>query len=212
MLSNHHEIETDIEWLERDTPWHRFANNPVLQHLEKHWADGKAYVDISSGCQTFDKAVRLVMCPNPEAEVLVAAREIRRFVRGGGRFREIAVMARDLAPYSEVVRRVFASYDIPFFLDRREPVGHHPLAELTRSALKILAFDWQPEDWFAALKTGLMHEHEEDIDRLENEALARGWKAKDWRSQFQVSEDPPLEKWLEPLRKKLVAPFEALAL
>src|SRR5439155_4772373 len=89
---------------------------------------------------------------------------------------------------------------------------HHPLAELTRSALKILAFDWQPEDWFAALKTGLMHEHEEDIDRLENEALARGWKAKDWRSQFQVSEDPPLEKWLEPLRKKLVAPFEELAL
>ena len=42
----------------------------------------------------------------------------------------------------------------PFFLDRREAVAHHPLAELTRNALRTVAFDWRHDDWFAALKAG----------------------------------------------------------
>ena len=50
--------------------------------------------------------------------------------------------------------RVFRRYGIPFFLDRRESVAHHPLAELTRSALRTVAFDWLHDDWFAALKAG----------------------------------------------------------
>ena len=61
-----------------------------------------------------------------------AAREILRHVRAGGRFRDVAVLARQLEPYQDVFRRVFTRYEIPFFLDRREPIAHHPLAELTR--------------------------------------------------------------------------------
>ena len=98
----------------------------------------------------------------------------------GGRFRKTAVLLRTLEGYHDVLRRVFSRYGIPFFLDRREPSAHHPLAELTRNALRLTAFDWRHDDWFSALKTGLISGDEEAIDRLENEALARGWNGQTW--------------------------------
>src|SRR5207244_8869078 len=124
--------------------------------------------------------IRVVTCATPEAEAVLAAREILQFVRGGGRFREAAVLVRRLDGYDHVLRRVFLRYGIPFFLDRRESVAHHPLAELTRYALRLAVYGWQHDDWFGALKTGLVTADETAVDRLENEALARGWQGNVW--------------------------------
>ena len=78
------------------------------------------------------------------------------------------MLVRNLDDYHKPLARVFRRYEIPFFLDRRESVAHHPLAELTRSALRTVAFDWQHDDWFAALKAGFSPVDETEIDRLEN--------------------------------------------
>jgi ATP-dependent helicase/nuclease subunit B len=83
------------------------------------------------------------------------------------------VVLRTLEGYHDLLRRVFTRYEIPFFIDRRESVAHHPLAELTRLALRITAFGWQREDWLGALKTGLVHGDDDELDQLENESLAR---------------------------------------
>ena len=106
---------------------------------------------------------------------------------------------------------IFARYDIPVFIDRREPVSHHPLAELTRNALRTVAYSWKHEDWFAALKTGLVPAAEADIDRLENEALARGLRGTVWLKPISLPNEPELEPWLETLRRKIVPPFNRLA-
>ena len=116
---------------------------------------------------------------------------------------------------------MFGRYEIPFFLDRRESVSHHPLAELTRSALRVVAFDWKQEDWFAALKTGLVPAPDTEIDLLENEALARGWKGKTWLRPLEFKEVPrnhndaeriaKLAARLEQLRRTIVPPFERFA-
>src|SRR6185295_10114614 len=98
--------------------------------------------------------LRLVTCANPEAEAIFAAREILRYVSEGGRFRDVAVLVRQLDSYHHPLRRTFARYGIPYFLDRREPVAHHPLADLTRHALRTAAYTWRHADWFGALKSG----------------------------------------------------------
>jgi ATP-dependent helicase/nuclease subunit B len=136
--------------------------------------------------------LRLAICPDPEAEATLAAREILQHVHAGGRYRDVAVLVRRLETYHRPLRRVFSSYQIPFFLDRREPVGHHALAELTRSALRTVALGWQHGDWFAALKTGLVPVDELEIDRLENEALARGWAGATWQKPIVVTADEQL--------------------
>jgi len=191
-----------VEVLERGAARSRFSRNSALRHLEKKWTQPE---DFSSNANAASNALRLAECPNPEAEAVLAAREILRFVHGGGRFREAAVLLRQMDGYHDHLRRVFSRYEIPFFLDRRRFVAQHPLAELTRSALRAAAFGWQHDDWFAALKTGLVAPEEEDIDRLENEALARGWKGEAWFAPLPF--DSGKSDWAERLRRKWIAPF-----
>ncbi|MCB1128021.1 MAG: hypothetical protein KDM81_16130, partial [Verrucomicrobiae bacterium] len=200
-LAGHRDIDLEIVRLERAPARSRFTAEPALAHLETHWSrplpfEGKP-----------GNAVSLRTCATPEAEVVDAARTIREFVRGGGRYRETAVIMRALAPYQDTLRRVFQRYDIPFFLDARESVAHHPLAELTRAAARLLTHGWHHDDWFAALKTGLLPVNEADVDALENEALARGWGGERWLEPLRCPEDPDLASRLEKVRRRGVLPF-----
>jgi len=214
-----------VETLSRHPGRTRFLNNPVLQHLERFWSEPQPYAprpehseglpearDTAIPDETLRRSLRVALCSNPEAEVTLAAREVLRHVREGGRYREVTVLVRKLEGYHEPLQRVFSRYEIPFFLDRRESVSHHPLAELTRSALRTVASGWQRDDWFAALKTGLVPAGEAEVDRLENEALARGWQGSVWQKPIVVEREPELTEWLAGLHRRLLPPFQRLAL
>ncbi len=195
-----------MEVLERDASRSRFSANPTLRHLEEKWMQPEDFPDDTS--VVAGDSLRLAECLNPAAEAVLAAREILRFVRAGGRFRESAVLLREMDGYHDHLRRIFSRYEIPFFLDRRRPLAHHPLAELTRSALRAAAFGWQHDDWFGVLKTGLVAGKQEEIDRLENEALAHGWKGDTWFAPLPL--DGGQLDWAERLRRNWIRPFADL--
>lgn len=201
------------EPLSRDSKKSRFSA-PVLAEVEQSWSSAAPTEHARRNTQ---HALRLITCADPDAEAILAAREILKFVRTSradkapNRFRDAAILVRDLETYHEPLQRVFSRYNIPIFLDRRESVAHHPLAELTRSALRTIVYQWPHDDWFAALKTGLVPVEELDVDRLENEALARGWKGAVWHEPIQLENQPELSEKLEALRKKIIAPFKKLA-
>ncbi len=217
--------------LRREPNQNRFADSPVLQHLERCWAEPQEYVAAKEGDGSpqgtldfeprtssieyrrgqIEDSLKVVACANPEAEAVLAAREILQHVRGGGRFRDAAVLVRRLAGYHDAIQRVFSRYEIPFFMDRREPVSHHPLPELTRNALRTVAFGWLHEDWFAALKTGLSPAVEGEIDKLENEALARGWRGTVWQKPIMIRDEPELTAWLAGLQARVLPSFQQLA-
>ena len=206
----HCELITEL--LPRRINQSRFLNNPVLHHLETHWAAPQPLPETAHGRPIpLNNYLRIAACANPEAEATLAAREILHFVRTGGRYREVTILARNLQSYHEPLVNIFTRYEIPFFLDRRESVSHHPLAELSRNALRTVAFNWARDDWFAALKTGLVRAAEVDIDRLENEALARGWSGKAWQQPITITDNPALADELERIRKKILPPFNQLA-
>src|SRR5207253_744020 len=99
----------------------------------------------------------IVECADPNAEALFCAREIHKYVRSGGRYRDIAIILRDFEnDYSPALRRELRRFQIPFFIDHRESVAHHPLAELTRGGLRTIAYGWKRNDWFSVLKSGLV--------------------------------------------------------
>jgi ATP-dependent helicase/nuclease subunit B len=178
----------------------RFKDSPALRQLEACW-NRPASEDIID----IKKSVRAVVCPTPASESVLAAQEILRFVRSGGRFREVAVLLRNLESHRESLRRVFSQYKIPFFMDQREKAAQHPLAELTRCVARCAAFGWRHDDWFGALKTGLVTAGDEEIDRLENEALARGWSGDVWFSPLRA--DAQKSEWAERFRKKWIPLF-----
>jgi len=214
--------EVKVEVLPRDLAKSRFADSDALRHLEEHWegtgttyheTGGDALPRVQAGQQAgpaaFEKpALRMAASSNPEGEAILAAREILKFVRKGNRYRDCAILVRDLEPFYKTLARTFRRYGIPFFLDRRARVAHHPLAELTRNALRVVAFDWQHQDWFAALKTGFAPAEETEIDRLENESLKRGWRGKKWREPIRIPESSEQEQKLERLRQRIFPPFE----
>lgn len=197
----------------RTTESGRFAQNKPLRELEAGWTKPAA----NPPAEDDDTCIGLIRCADPEAEAVLAAREILRFVRtpradgGRNRFRDCAIILRSLQSYEAILTRVFHRYEIPCFLDRREPVAHHPLAELTRYAIRLLAYDWRGADWFGLLKTGLLPATDAEIDFLENEALARGWEGrKIWLHPLAIAAEHAHSNQLEQLRRQIVPPLERL--
>ena len=200
-VSGRHRNSTDTE------PADLIRRNPELAHLESS-RPNKSPAAPSSILHP-PSPLHWFTCATPEAEATLAAREIRRFVRAGGRYRETAVLVRSLDGYADTLRRIFARYDIPIFLDRRESVAHHPLAELTRYALRTVAFGWRQTDWFGALKPASSR-RTSDIDWLENTALEHGWEGNAWQKPIVAPENLPFAERAERLRQQLI-PFLALA-
>lgn len=201
--------QVTLETLANRSGQGRFAESEPLRLLEASWSRPSSSTPRTPAQVSAD--IQLVTCADAEAEVVYAAREILRHVRSGGRFRECAIIVRSLDSHQAALDRTLRRYDIPFFMDARESVAHHPLAELTRFALRTAAFNWRSDDWFGALKTGLISEAEADIDWLENLAIARGWEGDFWQKPVVIPEQESLATRVETLRKKMVPPFQALA-
>jgi ATP-dependent helicase/nuclease subunit B len=162
--------------------------------------------------QIMDSPVRLACCADPEAEAVLAAHEIHRWVRErGGRFRDVAVLLRSFEGYHAALRRAFQRFDLPFFMDRRESVTHHPLAELTRFALRLAAYGGQLEDWLGALKTGLAPATDDEIDELETAARAHGWVGEMWHRPMASPADPAQPARWELTRQRVTPPLLHLA-
>ncbi|MFZ5634924.1 MAG: helicase-exonuclease AddAB subunit AddB [Bacillota bacterium] len=155
---------------------HRFGHAPSLQYLEKHFFDNDSH-PYGGDCPE----IKLVAAAGPRAEVEAAAREIIRLCRDEGyRWREIAVLVRDINLYHVLVSTVFRDYGIPFFIDHKGSVTHHPLVELIRSALEVAGSGWSYEPVFRYLKTDLVPVAREEVDILENYVLAHGIRGTAW--------------------------------
>jgi len=201
----------------------RFAEDPMLAYLEESWTRPAPF-EISSSIKTSGsnqlqlgledgdsdqtrQSITITACQNREAEAIHAARGILKHVREEGmRFHQIAVLVRSLPHYQEIVRHVFDRYDIPCFIDRRESIAHHPLIELTRSAIRLPAYGWAHEDWFAYLKSGFTPLTIDAIDDLENASIERGWRGARWWQPLK-GPDKLVERF-EPIRDKLLQPIK----
>ncbi|MBE5997382.1 MAG: helicase-exonuclease AddAB subunit AddB, partial [Lachnospiraceae bacterium] len=188
-----------------DGPESRLARSPELRFLEKHiFRNRRALYEGET------EGIRITSCENPHAEVRSAARRIRRMVREKGfRYRDIAVIAGDLASYGDLIRRIFPEYDIPFFVDEKRSALHHPYIEFLRAAMQIITEGWSAGAVFRLLRTGLTDLAEDDIDRLENYVLALGIRSRaKWSGSFTLHYKGQDEKellLLNALREQVLA-------
>lgn len=157
-------------------PLHRFRNSAELLHLEQN-LNAHPY-------RVYPKAttqVKLFTAVNISTEIEAAAADILRLCRDEGfRFRDIAVVTRNLTAYEKLIEVIFAEYGIPCFLDRKLDIANHPLVRLILSMLEIFIENWSYESVFRYLKSGLTGIEQEKIDRLENYVLACGIRGGKW--------------------------------
>lgn len=145
----------------------------------------------------------LTEAANRRIEVEGIARDIIRLCRDNGyRWRDIAILLRDIESYGELVTTVLTDYDIPFFSDKQIQPVHHPLAELVRSALETVITRWSYDAVFRCFKTDLFTVDRADIDELENYVLEFGIRGSRWKSnqswtfsrRFSLDEDYDLNQ------------------
>jgi len=157
----------------------RFKNSEELCHLEEYLFSFpyKVYPDETSDIYIFAAA-------NIRSEVEDTARDIIRLCREKGmRYRDIAVVCRNLDVYEKQISTVFAQYGISCFIDVKRDISKHPLVLLIISVLEIFINNWSYESVFRYLKTGLTNVDRESVDLIENYVLACGIKGSKWTQQ-----------------------------
>ena len=173
----------------------RFARNPMLAFVDRNWESGKRWTGDSAPLRPGhpECGLSLRAAASRRAEVEAVARDMLSRVREqGSRWRELAVFVRNIGHYADMLNAVFGEYGIPYYLDGKSAVNHHPFVEFVRSALECVTGGWKSEAVFRCAKTDMLGAANtivtrDEIDRLENYALAAGidgWRWHDdrvWR-------------------------------
>ena len=155
----------------------RFSQCRELDHVERH------VFELQAPRIPASDNINIVSAPNERAEVQFVGGQILRLVREKDfRYRDIAVIASDIDRYEHYIRAYFEDYGVPFFIDKRRPMNHHPVVQLVSSALQAVTGGFMYGDIFAYLKADLAPIKSYDIDLLENYCLAFGISARDWQS------------------------------
>lgn len=189
----------------------RFAANPELAALEQALAGQR--VRPRPGAPAH---LHQLQAADRREELLVVGREIRRLVRREGlRYRQISLIARDSAPYAELLPEIFGDLEIPYFIDSKKPLLYHPLIELVRAALEVWAYRPRYRHIMRLLKNGLSPISGEPVDLLDNYVLAHGvrfyhWQSRAWDFPLLEGEDEQYLAEINAIRDQGAGPVMAL--
>ena len=186
---------------------YRFRESKELGHIEKYFFNFpfKIYKD---EC----KDIRLYKANNNYSEIEWVAQDILRLVRDKGyRYKDIAVVCREIDSYDKITSVIFNEYNIPYFLDKKREILSNPLVVLIISALEILVTNWSYESVFKYVKSGLIKLETNFIDKLENYILANGIKGYKWTRDLLLSageeltqEEIEIFEYMEEIRRPII--------
>ena len=201
-----------------EQPFYRFKDSEEMSHMEHNF--------FAFPYRTYPKKtkdVTIFSAVNIYTEVDNTARDIVRLCRDMGlRYKDIAVVTRNLASYEKLIRVVLSEYGIPYFIDQKKDIAGHPLILLVLSGIEVFIRHWSYESVFRYLKTGLTDIETEEIDIIENYVLAAGIRGSRWtkdepwsyfpwnagaRQQEMTAYEQQVLVQVNQIREKIVAPL-----
>jgi ATP-dependent helicase/nuclease subunit B len=196
-----HGVTVDDPLELRHAPF-RFSRSPALASIEANlFGDRVASASAREDVRIVEASDRRVEAEFAVSQVLAAVQRHDDPLR----FRDVAIIVRDLEPYHALLSAALDARGIPYFIDRRQPVAHHPLVELIRGVLEIGGDDLPIDPVRRLLRTGFFAIDDDAADVLENHLLATGlcgrsgWIGDDWPA-------PPRERDPEP--RSLKSPMD----
>lgn len=163
----------------------RFCKSDELAHLEKYIF--RYPYEKYEKIKTHD--IKLVECKNTREEYKFIAGSIRKLVKEGLRYRDIAVVTGNLSVSSAVAGDIFDEYDIPYFMDYNRAMRNNPFIDSLCAVVEIAEQNFTYESVFSFLKTGVIDEIDSTFtESLENYVIARGLRG---YSAWKKSIDKP---------------------
>lgn len=165
---------------------YRFNNKDLIQ-LEQQF-DALQINPIA-----YDGSINILESSSIREEVNEVARQIIKDTRDKQyRYQDIAILYRDEA-YAYLFDSVLPQYDIPFNIDTKRSMTHHPIMEMVRSLLEVIQTNWNISPMMRLIKTNILTNHFKDsaylIDLLENFVVERGVYGKRWLDEKLFSID-----------------------
>ena len=186
-------VEVAAPTLLSDSEPHRFNQSPDLAKLERAIQSGQPAGNGDAGIRD----IHIASLDDLRSEVEFAVAQVRSLVadnKSEYRYRDIAIIVRDLEPYHDLLASALTDRGIPYFIDRRRSMAHHAAVEFLRSLMGVVADDFSVEAVRLLIKSGLTGLDEDQCDELENYILACGisgrelWCDGNW--MFNPHRDP----------------------
>lgn len=171
-------------------------SSEMLIHLERNLFRGysKRYIsntgDMKIPTEKVNDGIRVFSALQPDDEARIVASNIHKLVQNKGyKYRDIAVVTSDMEMYSPVIKRWFLKYNIPYFIDKSQPLLMNPFIEYLRALFSIINDNFSYQAMFRFLRSPLSTIKTDDIDELENFVLKRGIRGRkawetDWEEKY----------------------------
>ncbi len=212
-------IGRDEDVLLDGVPVYRFRTNPQLAHLEENLFRYpiRAYTPRNEGENDREtgEALQLYAASDRRGEMAFVCREILRLVRDEGyRYRDIAVLTKDMAGFAAEAQQAFDAAGIPCFMDNKRSMLSNPLVEWIRSCLEVIRQDFSYKSVFRYAKCGFTSVSPEELFALENYVIALGIRgaskwSKTWDRTYRGEEMINLER-INAVREELAVPLLTL--
>ena len=138
--------------------------------------------------------------------------------RRGLRYKEIAVICRDLAPYRIALERTFGKYGIPFFADLPQGAADTPAVSAVRAALDCAAEGFTAGNILRFAKAAAVGIDPEAAAELENYCYVWNVGRRDWKKPFEnhpggfqaefSPEDTARLERINGVRSRVILPLE----
>ena len=132
------------------------------------------------------QGLRIINMRNPEEEIRCIASDIRRKIREGYRFKDIAVVTADTEGFEVFGGEIFRDYDISFFSDYNRHIRKSPYTEAIIRMLDVIDNGYDYDSVFGLLKSGIFRNIESsDVNLLENFVIAKGIRGRNlWEKEL----------------------------
>ena len=160
--------------------------------------------------------LKLFLANNQYSEVENIARTIVKLVRDEGyRYRDIAIITKNIDTYSNLCKAIFNEYNIPVYIDEKRDLSQNILVKYLISILEVFSKNWTYDSVINYIKSGFTNISQEDIYLLENYALewnVRGslWYKQDWNFRDADEKGEEQIAHLNELRRNIVDPLVKL--
>ena len=197
-----------------------FAEDPDDDRPAAILSIAEHFLQSENPAETNHGEVRLISAADPYDEAEFVACAARKLAEEGYRWREMAIIARDLTPYRHALADAFRKADIPLYTDEPADFYAHPLSAFLLASLSAVQNRFDPADLLRILKTGLLPVSEEDTAEFENYCFVWNVRGTMFLSDFtgnpkgfvedaKPEDFAPLSR-INAVRKLLAEPLEKL--
>lgn len=151
----------------------------------------------------------LFLAQNPYEEIEEIAKKITQLIRNEKmRYKEIAIITKEIDGYASLVRAIFSKYQIPVFIDEKRDVSQNIIIQYVLAILEVISKNFMTEAVFNYLKLGFSNIEEDEIFELENYCNKWGIKQNKWKKDF-IYETEKMDRYNE-LRQQIIEPLLVL--